>query len=54
LVDRLADRDLVEAYGDEITRMDDGERFTRLERSVAKYETEVENHGVDRMRIVGT
>jgi hypothetical protein len=54
LVDRLADRDLAEAYGDDIMRMDRDERFTRLQRFVDKYETEVEEHGVDRMRIVAT
>ena len=52
MIDRLADRDFVEAYGDSVKRMDQTERFERLSAFVDKYETEVEEHGVDRLRVV--
>jgi len=53
LVDRLADRDFMETHGDAIAQMNQDERFTRLQRFVDKYETEIEGHGVDRLRITG-
>ena len=46
------DRDFVEAYGDSVKRMGQSERFERLSAFVDKYETEVEEHGVDRLRVV--
>ena len=51
LVDRLADRDFAETYGDETKRMSHEERFEKIGSFVDKYETEVERHGVDRLRI---
>lgn len=53
MVDRLADRDFMETHGDAIAQMNQDERFTRLQRFVDKYETEIEEHGVDRLRITG-
>ncbi len=53
LIDRLADRDFSETYGDSVKRMDQNERFERLSAFVDKYETEVEEHGVDRLRVIG-
>jgi hypothetical protein len=52
LVDRLADRDFLETYGDSAERMEQNERFERLSEFVDRYETEVEEHGVDRLRVI--
>jgi hypothetical protein len=52
LVDRLADRDFSETYGKSAKRMDRNERIERLSAFVDKYETEFEEHGVDRLRII--
>jgi hypothetical protein len=52
LIDRLADRDFSEAYGNSVKRMDQNERFERLSAFVDKYEAEVEEHGVDRLRVI--
>jgi len=52
LVDRLADRDFTETYGDAASRMGHEERFEKVGAFVDKYETEVERHGVDRLRIL--
>lgn len=51
LVDRLADRDFVGEYGDAVERMDRDERFTKFQAFVDKYESEVDQHGVDRLRV---
>ena len=51
LVDRLADRDFAETYGDAATRMGPEERFEKIGPFVDKYETEIERHGVDRLRV---
>ncbi len=51
LVDRLADRDFAETYGDAAKRMGQVERFEKLSAFVDAYETEAEEHGVDRLRI---
>jgi hypothetical protein len=51
LVDRLSDRDFSETYGDSVKRMDQNERFERLSVFVDRYEAEVEEHGVDRLRL---
>lgn len=53
LVDRLAGRDFEETYGDAAQRMGQDERFEKLSAYVDKYETEVEEHGVDRLRVIG-
>lgn len=53
LVDRLADRDFGETYGDAAKRMDQNERFGKLSAFVDKYEAEIEKHGIDRLRIMG-
>jgi hypothetical protein len=53
LVDRLASRDFEEAYGDAAKRMGQDEQFEKLSAFVDKYETEVEEHGVDRLRVIG-
>ncbi len=53
LVDRLADRDFAETYGDAAKRMDQNERFEKLSAFVDQYEAEVEEHGVERLRITG-
>ena len=52
LVDRLADRDFSETYGDSVNSMDEKERFERLSPFIEKYGTEVEEHGVDRLRVI--
>lgn len=52
LVDRLADRDFSETYGDSVKRMDQEERFGKLSAFVDKYETEFEEYGVDRLRVI--
>jgi len=53
LVDRLAERDFAETYGDAAQRMDQNERFEKLSAFVDKYEAEIEEHGVERLRIAG-
>lgn len=53
MVDRLAERDFAETYGDAGKRMDQHERFEKLSAFVEKYEDEIEKHGVDRLRITG-
>ena len=50
-MDRLADRDFIETYGNVVASMDQDERFEKLHAFVDKYETEIEEHGVDRLRI---
>lgn len=52
LVDRLADRDFLETCGDSAERMDQDERFRRLSTFVDRYEKEIEEHGVDRLRVI--
>jgi hypothetical protein len=52
LIDRLADRDFSETYGDSVKLMDQNERFERLSAFVNKYETEIEEHGIDRLRVI--
>lgn len=53
LVDRLADRDFSETYGDSVKRMDQNVRLERLWAFVDKYEAEVASeHGVDRVRVI--
>jgi hypothetical protein len=51
LVDRLADRDFSETYGDSMKRMDQDERLEKYDAFVDKYEAETAEHGVDRLRI---
>ncbi len=51
LVDRLADRDFSETYGDSVKRMDQDERIEKYHAFVDKYEAEINAHGVDRLRI---
>ena len=51
LVDRLADRDFSETYGDSVKRMDQDERLEKYHAFVDKYEAEIAEHGVDRLRI---
>ncbi len=51
LVDRLADRDFIETYGNAVASMDQDERFQKLLAFVDKYEAEIEEHGADRLRI---
>ncbi len=51
IVDRLADRDFIETYGNAVASMDQDERFQKLHAFVDKYETEIEEHGVDRLRV---
>ena len=53
LVDRLAERDFEETYGDAEQRMDQKERFEKLSAFVDKYEAEIEQHGMERLRIAG-
>jgi hypothetical protein len=53
LVDRLASRDFEETYGDTAKRMGQDERFEKLSAFVDKYEAEIEEHGVDRLRVMG-
>ena len=53
LVDRLAERDFEETYGDAEQRMDQKERFEKLSASVDKFEAEIEQHGMERLRIAG-
>lgn len=52
LVDRLADRDFSETYGDAAKRMDQNEQFGKLSEFVERYEAEVEKHGIERLRIL--
>ncbi len=52
LVDRLASRDFEKTYGDAAKRMGKDERFEKLSAFVDKYEAEVEEHGVDRLRVI--
>jgi hypothetical protein len=52
LVDRLADRDFAETYGKAAKHMDQEERFEKRYVFVDKYETEVEQNGVNRLRII--
>lgn len=52
LVDRLADRDFAEAYGDAAKRMDQNERVEKLSVFVDRYEAEVEKRGIVRLRII--
>jgi hypothetical protein len=51
LVDRLADRDFADVYGDAAKRMTREERFEKIGEIVDKYEAEIEQHGVDRLRV---
>lgn len=52
LVDRLAKRNFIEAYGeDAIKRMDWKERYLKEEPFIEKYSHEVSEHGIDRMGI---
>jgi len=51
LVDRMADRDFEETYGDAAARMPPDDRFNKYGVCVDKYESEIETHGIDRLRI---
>lgn len=52
LVDRLADREFEETYGEAADRMGREERFEKIGALVDKYEAEMERHGMDRLRVV--
>lgn len=52
LVDRLARRDFIKAYGeDAIKRMDWEERYLKEEPFIEKYSHEASEHGIDRMSV---
>lgn len=52
LVDRLAHRDFEETYGEAVERMDQDERLKKLHVFVDKYETEFDEHGIDRLKVM--
>jgi len=52
LVDRLARRDFIRKYGEDlIKKMDRKKRFEKEEPFVEKYEEEFEKHGIERLEI---
>jgi hypothetical protein len=52
LVDRLADRDLLAEYGEALKAMPVEQVLSKREPLVERYEREVEEHGVERLRII--
>lgn len=55
LCDRLGERDFYRKYSvEEIKRMDDEERFVKLQECVIVHEKEAEEHGIERLEVMKT
>jgi hypothetical protein len=53
LADRLGTRDFIREYGEEvIEKMDQEERFIKLQEFIVKYEEEFEKNGIENLEVL--